>query len=243
MSEDDPHAPDVDDHGRLVIRRHDTVIAVAHDPHTFSNAVSQHVHVPNGLDGEEHAAARRLLDPFLALLDDAQDPAGLTRDIAFHARNPHLARILQYATLGGGEPLELIQRRWYRPFFERALLLAPEKNAIVQKNPALLPWVICAFHSLILGYATMAPLHRELLGIDPFSAEGVARPTRSSYFLSLKYGSTGPCTLMVNGLPWRSLALPAVTRTQPSLMQYSSTLVFSMPLKRMPTSRERMSAL
>src|ERR1700741_4575426 len=123
------------------------------------------------------AVLERLLDPFLALLADAQDPAGLTRDIAFHARNPHLARILQYATLGGGEPLELIQSRWYRPFFERALLLAPEKNAIVQKNPALLPWVICAFHSLILGYATMAPLHRELLGIDPFSAEGGARQT------------------------------------------------------------------
>ena len=134
------------------------------------------------------AVLERLLDPFLALLDDAASARGgarvaeaLTRDIAFHARNPHLARILQYATLGGGEPLELIQRRWYRPFFERALLIAPEKNAIVHKNPALLPWVICAFHSLILGYATMAPLHRELLGIDPFSAEGVAR---QSEFLS-----------------------------------------------------------
>ncbi|HKA15917.1 MAG TPA: helix-turn-helix domain-containing protein [Myxococcota bacterium] len=129
------------------------------------------------------AVLERLLDPFLALLDDAANEASagrtaaLARDVAFHARNPHLARILQYATLGGGEPLELIQQRWYRPFFERALLLAPEKNAIVQKNPALLPWMICAFHSLILGYATMAPLHRELLGIDPFSAEGIARQT------------------------------------------------------------------
>jgi TetR/AcrR family transcriptional regulator len=129
------------------------------------------------------AVLERLLGPFLALLDDAAAKGGsqaahaLTRDVAFHARNPRLARILQYATLGGGEPLALLQQRWYRPFFERALLLAPEKNAIVQKNPALLPWVICAFHSLILGYATMAPLHRELLGIDPFSAEGVARQT------------------------------------------------------------------
>jgi len=127
------------------------------------------------------AVLERLLDPFLALLDDAASgprvAEALTRDIAFHARNPHLARILQYATLGGGEPLELIQQRWYRPFFERALRLAPEKNAIVQKNPALLPWVISGFHSLILGYATLAPLHRELLGIDPFSAEGVARQT------------------------------------------------------------------
>src|SRR3984893_8646440 len=61
--------------------------------------------------------------------------------------------------------------------------------------------------------------------------------------LSRKYGSTGPWTFMVSGLPWRSLALPAVTRTQPSLTQYSSTLVFSAPLKRMPTSRATTSAL
>jgi cytochrome P450 len=72
MSAEDPHAPDVDDQGRLVIRRHDTVIAVAADPRTFSNAVSTHVHVPNGLDGAEHAASRRLLDPFLA--PEAIDP-------------------------------------------------------------------------------------------------------------------------------------------------------------------------
>src|ERR1700722_20114117 len=61
--------------------------------------------------------------------------------------------------------------------------------------------------------------------------------------LSRKYGSTGPWTFMVSGLPWRSLALPAVTRTQPSLTQYSSTLVFSAPLKRMPTSRAKTSSL
>ena len=58
-----------------------------------------------------------------------------------------------------------------------------------------------------------------------------------SFFSSLKYGSTVPVSLMVSGLPWRSLPLPAATRTQPSLTQYSSTLVFSMPLKRTPTSR------
>src|SRR4249920_1724039 len=61
--------------------------------------------------------------------------------------------------------------------------------------------------------------------------------------LSRKYGSTGPCTLMVSGLPWRSFALPAVTRTQPSLTQYSSTLVFSTPLKRIPTSRASSASL
>ena len=84
MSAEDPHAPDVDDQGRLVIRRHRTVVTVAHDPQTFSNRVSAHVHVPNGLDGAEHAAARRMLDPFLA--DAVIDPlapvfAGIAREL------------------------------------------------------------------------------------------------------------------------------------------------------------------
>src|SRR4051794_7405215 len=64
-------------------------------------------------------------------------------------------------------------------------------------------------------------------------------PRKDAQDLSRKYGSTGPCSLMVSGLPWRSFAAPAGTRIQLSLTQYSSTLVFSAPLKRMPTSRAR----
>jgi cytochrome P450 len=66
MSTEDADATGLDEHGRLVIRRHAAVTAVAHDPVTFSNRVSVHVHVPNGLDGTEHTEARRVLDPFLA---------------------------------------------------------------------------------------------------------------------------------------------------------------------------------
>lgn len=50
--------------GRLVVGRHATVVAAAHDPVTFSNAVSRHRQVPNGLDGAEHAGFRAVLDPF-----------------------------------------------------------------------------------------------------------------------------------------------------------------------------------
>ena len=62
------------------------------------------------------------------------------------------------------------------------------------------------------------------------------------YGASLKYGSTGPLSLMVSGLPLRSSALPAATRIQPSLTQYSSTLVFSWPAKRMPMPRSSSAA-
>lgn len=131
------------------------------------------------------AVLERLLDPLFVTLDRALEGPptaergnlGLAAEIALHARNPNLARVVQYATLAGGAQLELLLERWYRPFFQRAMLLTPEKNAIVKKNPALLPWVITGFHNLVLGYATMAPLTRELLGIDPFSPEAAARQT------------------------------------------------------------------
>lgn len=57
---------DRDDQGRLVVRSHAGVIAVAQDPRGFSSAVSRHLQIPNGLDGAEHAAAREVFDPFFA---------------------------------------------------------------------------------------------------------------------------------------------------------------------------------
>src|SRR3546814_9314465 len=59
---------------------------------------------------------------------------------------------------------------------------------------------------------------------------------------SLNQGSTVPLTLTVIGLPRRSSALPNGSRTQPSLPQYSSTLVFSSPLKRTPMPRSTAAA-
>ncbi len=62
----DGHTAERDRHDRLVVRAHDEVVRIAHDAATFSNAVSRHLQIPNGLDGPAHAAARRLLDPFFA---------------------------------------------------------------------------------------------------------------------------------------------------------------------------------
>ena len=85
---------------------------------------------------------------------------------------------MQHAALAGGSQLKLLIERWYRPFFQRALLLAPESNAIVKADPALLPWLVTGMHGLVLGYATLAPLHAELLGIDPFSEQAIARQSQ-----------------------------------------------------------------
>ncbi len=51
--------------GEWVLLRHGLVVQAALDHERFSSAVSQHLHVPNGLDAAEHTAYRAALDRFL----------------------------------------------------------------------------------------------------------------------------------------------------------------------------------
>lgn len=61
--------------------RHEDMTRVLHDHETFSNAVSQHLTVPNGMDPPEHTAYRRIVERyFTAQRVDAFEPA--CREIA-----------------------------------------------------------------------------------------------------------------------------------------------------------------
>lgn len=51
---------------RPVIRTHAEAVAVAQDPASYSSHVSRFLQVPNGMDGAEHAAMRRILAPFFS---------------------------------------------------------------------------------------------------------------------------------------------------------------------------------
>src|SRR5690554_6128438 len=46
--------------------RHEDVLRALDDPKTFSNVVSRHLSVPNGMDPPEHTEYRRLIDPFFS---------------------------------------------------------------------------------------------------------------------------------------------------------------------------------
>ncbi|MEX0600094.1 MAG: cytochrome P450, partial [Rhodothermales bacterium] len=48
------------------IFRHDDVVRVLEDHETFSNAVSQHFSVPNGMDPPEHTPYRRIIEKYFA---------------------------------------------------------------------------------------------------------------------------------------------------------------------------------
>lgn len=46
--------------------RHEDVTRVLHNHETFSNSVSEHISVPNGMDPPEHTTYRRLIEPYFA---------------------------------------------------------------------------------------------------------------------------------------------------------------------------------
>lgn len=51
-------------YGNWAVLRYDDVVAVLDDPDTYSNAVSHHLSVPNGMDPPEHTAFRAVVDRY-----------------------------------------------------------------------------------------------------------------------------------------------------------------------------------
>ena len=108
------------------VLRHADVVAAAKDHATFSNAVSTHLSVPNGMDPPEHTVFRQLIDPFFtddlmaefephcravarSLLDDL--PHGSPVDLMEGFARP-LALRLQSRWLGWPESLHQPLHDW-----------------------------------------------------------------------------------------------------------------------------------
>lgn len=85
------------DQGEWVLLGHPEVVEAALDAERFSNGVSAHLHVPNGLDGSQHAAFREALEPFLS----AEALAPFSHDFA------RIAAELM-ASLPTGEPVDAV---------------------------------------------------------------------------------------------------------------------------------------
>jgi AcrR family transcriptional regulator len=111
----------------------------------------------------------RLFAPFTALVSDGKNTGGDQRGILQqHLANPNIARIVAQAALSGGEDLALLVERWYRPFF------AETRAMLAQGTPGFTPVSVMAFHSMQLGYLTLAPLHQAIFDTDPLSEEALS---------------------------------------------------------------------
>ena len=110
----------------------------------------------------------RLFAPFTPLLTDAATTGANQREIMQqHLANPNTSRIVAHATLSGGEDLAMLVERWYRPFFSHT-------RAMLEENtPGFTPVSVMAFHSMLLGYLTLAPLHQAIFDTDPLTQEAL----------------------------------------------------------------------
>ena len=69
---------------------------------------------------------------------------------------------------------------WYRPFF----------SEILQQTAAMTP-VIMAFHSMLLGYITLAPLHQKIFQLDPLDEHNMAEQLKlQNHMAELLLGAT-----------------------------------------------------
>lgn len=134
-----------------------------------------------------HAVARRLLDPYFEVLERLLAPSdilvaqkNLELVAQYYYDRPNLARLVQHAALAGGDELDLLAREWFNPFLRRAAQLTRRrpKRGDDRQHVA---FVVMAFHTMMSGYITMAPLHRKLLGQDPLS-----RRARASHLAFLR---------------------------------------------------------
>jgi TetR/AcrR family transcriptional regulator len=130
-----------------------------------------------------NAVMKRLLDPYFEMLtsllvpprDARQAQANLETVVSHYYDTPNLARLMQHAALAGGDEVDGLMKEWLNPFFRRAAQLTPPLPALADGDARDSAFLVMAFHSIMSGYITMAPLHRPLLGEDPLGKRARAR--------------------------------------------------------------------
>jgi AcrR family transcriptional regulator len=112
-----------------------------------------------------------LMTPFTNMVDDLASLDGsntpieefLTPIVNRYLERPYLARIILQATLAEGEQLQEMTQRWFIPIFEKVNALLPGDT------PDTTPSAIINFHSLMLGYLSLAPFHERIFGVNPLA--------------------------------------------------------------------------
>ena len=142
---------------------------------------------------------RPVLEGLTELLAEGEQGADGTRRFVERiwgllARHPNLPRLIQHETLTGGERFSPTLRDSIRPIFERAREVALASPARHHWKEDQLPLLVLALYHTLVGYFTIAPLYRELNGVDLLSSEALVRQTRffSELVERLLDGGRGP---------------------------------------------------
>ena len=93
------------------------------------------------------------------------------------ANHPNLPRLIQMQALAGGEQLEKLRDTLYRPLFRKAVRLMPSGADAGGWTPTQLRLLVIGINNMLIGYFTMASVHREVLGKDPLSRVAIREQT------------------------------------------------------------------
>lgn len=120
------------------------------------------------------AVLDRLLLPFAEALKDLVLPPtnhgdtknNVLRMFRLYVSYPNYPRILEHATLAGGEELASVITRM-APLLDRSVETSPANSTLAAN-------LVLAFHHMLGGYVIAAPLLKGWTGRDPFSEEALA---------------------------------------------------------------------
>jgi TetR/AcrR family transcriptional regulator len=94
------------------------------------------------------------------------------------ARRPELARLVLHETLAGGQRLTPMLRSWIGPIFEKSGEAAEASGAAERWGRERLPLLVLAMYHVVVGYFTIAPLYRDISGVDLMAPEALAQQTQ-----------------------------------------------------------------
>jgi AcrR family transcriptional regulator len=129
------------------------------------------------------AVLERGLTPVMQMLSELlvserttdEDDQAIDRVVRHFAHSPNLAKLIHYETLAGGERIARIAGRWFEPVYQRGIDVLRASRAAELWPEQELPLLLLGFQNLIVGYFAMAPLVRQVFGVDPVSEEGLSR--------------------------------------------------------------------
>lgn len=132
------------------------------------------------------AVLERDLGPVLRMLvgyvDKAQTDAAEQEIIEvlmkILAARPALPRLLQHETLSGGQRLTPMLREYIVPILAHGHDMAAPRARAAGWETGDVPLLVLALIQVVLGFFTMAPLYKDLNGMDLLADQSLARQTR-----------------------------------------------------------------
>ncbi|MGH0029493.1 MAG: TetR/AcrR family transcriptional regulator [Myxococcota bacterium] len=144
----------------------------------------------NHFDGKDRlyaAVLDRGFGPVLALLDrvieappaERPGPGEMIETVMrLLAAHPHLPRLLLHETLAGGQRMTPALRERLAPMFAKAFATVEAADEQARFAKREIPLVVLALFHAVVGYHTIAPLYRELVGDDLLADDARADQTR-----------------------------------------------------------------